>query len=59
LPELLKQRQELNWIVEHWIEAGTLAVLVGPEGSFKSLVAIIRDVVLLVAVATFWAWLVR
>lgn len=40
LPELLKQRQELNWIIEHWVEAGTLAVLVGPEGSFKSFVAI-------------------
>lgn len=40
LPALLNERQELNWIIEHWIEAGTLAVLVGPEGSFKSFVAI-------------------
>ena len=40
LPALLKEQQELNWIIEHWIEAGTLAVLVGPEGSFKSFLAI-------------------
>lgn len=40
LPDLLRERQPLNWLVEHWIEAGTLAVLVGPEGSFKSFVAI-------------------
>ena len=40
LLELLKERQELNWVVENWIEAGTLAVLVGPEGSFKSFLAI-------------------
>lgn len=40
LPDLLRERQPLDWLVEHWIEAGTLAVLVGPEGSFKSFVAI-------------------
>lgn len=40
LPELLKERQPLNWLIEHWLEQGTLAVLVGPEGSFKSFLAV-------------------
>jgi hypothetical protein len=36
LPELLKQQQHLDWTIEHWLESGTLGVVVGPEGSFKS-----------------------
>ena len=40
LADLMRQRQELNWLIEHWLEQGTLAVLVGPEGSFKSFLAI-------------------
>ena len=40
LRELLKQRQQLDWTIERWIESGTLAVMVGPEGSFKSFLAI-------------------
>ena len=52
LPELLKQRLELNWVIESWLEAGTLAVLVGPEGSFKSFLAIDWGM----AIATGRAW---
>jgi hypothetical protein len=40
LGDLIEERQDLNWLIEHWLEQGTLAVLVGPEGSFKSFLAI-------------------
>ena len=40
LAALMKESHELNWLIEHWIEQGTLAVLVGPEGSYKSFLAI-------------------
>ena len=52
LADLIKERQELNWLVEHWLEQGTLAVLVGPEGSFKSFLAI--DWALAIATESKW-----
>jgi hypothetical protein len=52
LADLIRQRQELNWLIEHWLEQSTLAVLVGPEGSFKSFLAI--DWALSIATESEW-----
>jgi hypothetical protein len=52
LADLIKERQPLNWLVEHWLEQGTLAVLVGPEGSFKSFLSI--DWALSIATDSEW-----
>jgi len=52
LADLLKQRQQLNWLVEHWLEQGTLTVLVGPEGSFKSFLAV--DWTMAIATGSTW-----
>jgi hypothetical protein len=52
LADLLKTRQELNWLIEHWLEQGTLTVLVGPEGSFKSFLAV--DWTMSIATGSSW-----
>jgi hypothetical protein len=52
LAELLNQRQELNWLIEGWLEQSTLALLVGAEGSFKSFLAI--DWALRIATGCVW-----
>jgi len=52
LVDLLGQKQSLNWLIEHWLEQGTFALLVGAEGSFKSFLAI--DWALSIATGQEW-----